>query len=80
LTKDGAEIDLIIHRPGKPFCLIEIKSKDKVDERDIKNLEHFRKDFENADFFLLSNDPIQKQIGHVRALHWKEGILEALSA
>jgi len=78
LTKDGAEIDLIIDRPGKPLCLIEIKSKERVDERDIKNLEHFRNDFKKADFYLLSNDPSPKQINHVKAMPWQSGILEAV--
>jgi len=78
LTKDGAEIDLIVDRPGKPLCLIEIKSKDRVDERDIKNLSHFQGDFKKADFFLLSNDPNTKRIASVQALPWREGILEIL--
>ncbi len=78
LTKDGAEIDLILDRPGKPLCLIEIKSKEQVDERDVKNLNHFRNDFKKADFYLLSNDPNPKQIQHVKALPWQTGILEAV--
>ena len=78
LTKDGAEIDLIIDRPGKPLCLIEIKSKENVDERDIKNLEHFRNDFRGADFYLLSNDPNPKQINHVKAMPWQAGVLQAI--
>lgn len=76
LTKDGAEIDLIIDRPGKPLALIEIKSKDQVDERDIKSLEHFKEDFPGAERFLVSNDPRAKQMRGVSALPWRQGVAQ----
>lgn len=79
LTKDGAEIDLVVDRPGRPVALVEIKSKTRVDERDTASLEHFRKDFHKPDLFVLSNDPNPKKIGHVRVLPWKQGIGEILN-
>jgi predicted AAA+ superfamily ATPase len=75
-TKDDAEIDLIVERPGMPLALVEIKSKDRVDERDCTTLRRFSKDFARAQPFLLSNDPIAKKIGSVVCLHWQEGIAE----
>lgn len=72
-TKDDAEIDLIIERPGKPCALIEIKSKKQVDERDVKTLENFLKDFGSAEAYLFSNDPDEKKIGNVFALPWEKG-------
>ena len=82
LTKDGAEIDLILSEPGKPETLIEIKSKSAVDERDTRHLEHFKSEFNssasNARFFLLSQDPVEKFIGVARAMHWKAGIAAIL--
>jgi len=75
-TKDDAEIDLIIERPGLPCILIEIKSKKRVDERDTKTLEHFLDDFDHATAYVFSNDPDKKKIGNVFALPWSEGIKE----
>ncbi|MBP9706528.1 MAG: ATP-binding protein [Oligoflexales bacterium] len=79
LTKDGAEIDLILERPGKSVALIEIKSKNRVDEHDARHLEHFRKDFTTPELFLLSNDPNNKRLGAVSALYWRDGLREIMT-
>ncbi|MBI2339832.1 MAG: DUF4143 domain-containing protein [Deltaproteobacteria bacterium] len=76
LTKDGAEIDLIIERPGMPVVLVEIKSSGNVDERDTRTVERFLKDFKKGEGYCWSLDPIAKKIGSVRALHWREGLKE----
>ena len=78
-TKDGAEIDLIIERPGKTTILLEIKSTDHVDDRDTKVLENFKNEIANCELFCLSNDVNAKQIGNVQALYWKEGIKKILN-
>ncbi|MBI2346064.1 MAG: ATP-binding protein [Deltaproteobacteria bacterium] len=76
LTKDHAEIDLIIERPGLPPALVEIKSTERVDDRDTAAIEHFLPDFRKAEGFCLSRDPAPKKIGHVTALPWDQGIRE----
>src|SRR4029434_4072372 len=73
LTKDGAEIDLILERPGASTILIEVKSSENVDERDTKPLERFLKDFKNAEAYCLSRDPHPKKIGAIRCLPWMMG-------
>lgn len=78
LTKDGAEIDLIVDRPGEPTALVEIKSKDKVDDRDTRALEHFSGDFKKANLFLLSRDLRAKRIGKCQCLPWQHGIKELM--
>ena len=75
-TKDDAEIALIVERPGLSKAIIEIKSKKLVDERDTRNLERFIKDFDRAEAFVFSNDPLRKKIGNVHALPWNLGIQE----
>lgn len=75
-TKDGAEIDLIVERPGLPAVLIEIKSSDRVDDRDTRALERFLPDFPKAEAFCLSRDTRGKKIGRVSALPWNEGLKE----
>lgn len=75
-TKDDAEIDLILERPGLPTALVEIKSSERVDERDTRTLEHFQKDFPAATMLCLSRDPMRKKIGSVTCLPWQEGLVE----
>ncbi len=75
-TKDDAEIDLILERPGTGPAIIEIKSKTVVDERDARTLNAFAQSMKGAEAFLLSQDPRPKQIGAVRALYWREGLQE----
>lgn len=72
-TKDGAEIDLIMERPGQPTALVEIKSATQVDERDTRGLERLAADIPGSEPFCLSQDPASKRIGTVTALHWTEG-------
>ncbi len=73
-TKDGAEIDLIIERPGRSPALVEIKSTDRVDERDTREITRFLPDFTNAEAYCLSRDPVRKRIGQVLAVPWQEGL------
>lgn len=75
-TKDDAEIDLIVEKPDKSVVLIEIKSSERVDERDTKTLEHFLKDFQKAEGFILSRDSLSRKIGNIKAFHWQEGLKE----
>jgi predicted AAA+ superfamily ATPase len=73
-TKDGAEIDLIVERPGKKAAVIEIKSTERVDERDTGPLERLARDFPNSEPFVFSRDPVAKVIGAVRTVPWQEGL------
>ena len=76
-TKDGAEIDLILERPGLPLVLIEVKSSRKTDERDIRTLVAFKKDMKpKTEAYCLSRDPIAKTIDGIHLLPWKEGLRE----
>jgi predicted AAA+ superfamily ATPase len=74
LTKDGAEIDLIVSRPGQVPLLVEIKSKTRVDERDARHLKHFQRDFENPLLLIASLDEADKKIGDVHALFWTRAL------
>jgi predicted AAA+ superfamily ATPase len=74
-TKDDAEIDLIVERPGAPTALVEIKSASRVDERDVRTLERFAADMPSSEAFLLSRDPVAKRIGRVQALPWQRGLV-----
>jgi predicted AAA+ superfamily ATPase len=75
-TKDDAEIDLIVERPGRPPALVEIKSTDRVEARHVRDLQRFLPDFPGALPLCLSRDPLRRQIGDVLAVPWQEGLSE----
>ncbi len=75
-TYDDAEIDLIIDRPGRPKALIEIKSKEHIDERDLRHLKALGADINNSEMFCLSRDPNPKRIGNIACLPWEQGLIE----
>jgi len=71
-TKDNAEIDLIIDRPGMPTALIEIKSTSQIKERDVSILNRFAKDIKNSEPFCLSRDANEKKIESVWCCPWQK--------
>lgn len=77
LTKDDVEVDLILERPDGSVALIEIKSAEKVDERHVRNLLHFAKDFPNAQLICVAREKVPKKMGRVSVLPWNLA-LEAL--
>ena len=75
-TKDDAEIDLIIERPGMPRALVEIKSASRITQDDVRTIARFLPDFPNAEAFCLSNDQTPQKIQGVWCLPWRQGIRE----
>ena len=74
-TREGAEIDLIVTRPGQPLLLIEIKSKTTVTEHDARTLENLGDDFdEPVEKWLLSQDPLPQTFGTTKAIYWKDAL------
>ena len=71
MSASGAEIDLVIERPGRPLALVEIKSTELVREDHLRGLENFASDFADADLFLLSRDTKPKSFGRINALPWQ---------
>jgi predicted AAA+ superfamily ATPase len=76
---DKDEVDLIIERPGHPTVLVEIKSKDKIDERDTATLNRLSPQFKNSVAYVLSRDKTPRLVGNVKCLNWKEGVEEIFS-
>lgn len=75
-TADGAEIDLIIERPGESLALVEIKSSSRIDEHDLRHLKRFRSDFPDAQRYCLSRDDRSQNIDGIWCLPWDLGIRE----
>jgi predicted AAA+ superfamily ATPase len=75
-TKDGAEIDLIIDRPGLPRAVVEIKSSKSIGPEHVKNVSRLSRDLSNTQAYCLSLDEAPKRIDNVEVLHWRDGIRE----
>ena len=75
-TGSGAEIDLVIERPGRSEALIEIKSSQRVDERDVRGLARFTGDFTNPTALCVSRDPTRMRIDGVLCVHWRDALAD----
>ncbi len=73
-TKDGAEIDLVVERPGQPVLFIEIKSTTQVEERHLKTLKSLAYDFGNCEAVCFSRDIYPKKFDTITVYPWQEGI------
>ncbi len=67
-SKDGAEIDLIIDRPGLKRVLIEIKSKRMIHEQDLSHIIQFHKEHPKTEAYCISLDPHPKIIKGIHCL------------
>jgi predicted AAA+ superfamily ATPase len=72
----GAEIDLVIERPGRQLALVEIKSTDEIREDHLSGLKRFLSDFPDAEFFCLSRDPREKRFDRIRAIPWQRALAD----
>jgi predicted AAA+ superfamily ATPase len=77
-TKDGAEIDLVVDRPGQPLLLIEIKSTSTVQEAQLTTLKQISSELK-ADAVVLSQDSITRKIEGIRLYPWYTGISKLFS-
>jgi len=75
-TKDDAEVDLLVDRPGRPLALIEIKSTDHVQPDDVRPLKRLAPDIAHSEAFCLSLDQTPKKIDGVHCLPWQRGLKE----
>ena len=78
-TKDGAEIDLIIERPGKNLLCIEIKSNQNVQAHDLTTFIKLTAEL-SAEAICLSRDTHIKQYGHVKVMPWQKGLQHCLDS
>lgn len=78
-TKDGAEIDLVVDRPGRPLALVEINSTTQLRADKLRNFLKLADDLPGSRQFILSQDPSPQKFGQARAYQWKEGIQQIFS-
>lgn len=73
-TKDDAEIDLVVERPGKKTLFIEIKSAKTVESRHLTTLKTLAHDFIECEAVCLSRESFIKKIDDVLVYPWEIGI------
>ncbi|MFO1257760.1 MAG: ATP-binding protein [Gammaproteobacteria bacterium] len=73
-TKDGAEIDLVVERPGKAILFIEVKSSNDVKSQHLTTLKQLAKDFGDCEAVCFSRDNFAKRLDGVTIFPWQEGI------
>jgi len=73
-TKDDAEVDLVVERPGLPLLLIEIKSSDHVQNAHLSSLKKIARDFGDCEAICFSCDPYAKQLDGIKILPWEQGV------
>ncbi len=79
-THDGAEIDLVIERPGGALTAIEIKSSTEVSDVEIGKLSKFGKEIGATELMVLSQERIARKINDVTVYPWKQGIAALFAA
>lgn len=73
-TKDDAEIDLVVERPGQPLLFIEIKSTDNVLPSHLTTLKSLVNDFGACEAICISCDPYAKDSDGIMVLPWAQAI------
>lgn len=79
-TKDGAEIDLVVERPGKDILFIEIKSSSDVKSQHLKTLKQLAQDFGQCEAVCFSRDLFAKKLDGIMVFPWAEGIKHFFTA
>lgn len=73
-TKDGAEIDLVVERPGLPILFVEIKSSTQVISKQLNNLKKFKEDYGECEAVCFSRDSHAKLLNTISVYPWQEGL------
>lgn len=73
-TKDDAEVDLVVERPGLPLLFIKIKSAESIQDIHLKTLLEIKEEIKDCEVVCFSNEKRPKQIKGVNILPWQLGI------
>jgi uncharacterized protein len=79
LTKEGAEIDLVVERPGRELLLIEIKSSDSVSDEKLSSFGKLLIEFDKYEAVCFSRDARKRKVGEITVFPWQEGLLTFFS-
>lgn len=80
LTKEGAEIDLVVERPGKPILLIEIKSSESVETKKLASFDRLLDEFDEYEAVCFSRDKNKRKLDKITIYPWQEGLKKFFSS
>ena len=75
-SKSGAEIDLVVERPGKRPAFIEIKSSDAVQDRHLNHLKSILDTYKEAEGYCFCNETVSRKVGEISVVPWQDGLRE----
>ncbi len=75
-TKDDVEIDLLIERSRKELWAIEIKSSQRVDEKEFTRSIALAKDLKVSRFLVASREPRKRYLKDIEIWPWQEVLSE----
>lgn len=73
-TKDDAEVDLVVERPGQKILFIEIKSATIVEGRHLSTLKKLAHDFGDCEAVCFSREQYIKHVDSVVVYPWAIGV------
>ena len=73
-TKDDAEIDLVVERPGQKMLFVEIKSATFVEGRHLTTLKTLAHDFGDCEAVCFSRDHYVRQSDNIMVYPWAVGV------
>jgi len=73
-TKDDAEIDLVVERPGQKILFIEIKNTEEVHATQLSTLKRLAADFGECEAVCFSRDKYAKKTASIMVWPWQDGI------
>lgn len=73
-TKDDAEVDLIVERPGEKTLFIEIKSSTNISEEQLSSFTRIVKDFGECEGICISRDIHRKQFNNITVYPWTDAL------
>ena len=71
-TQGGAEIDLIIERPGDKTLFVEIKSTEHVQSEQLRHLKDLSAGREDVEPICISREPRARREGGILVLPWRD--------
>jgi predicted AAA+ superfamily ATPase len=73
-TKDDAEVDLVVERPGEGYVLLEIKSTQNASVQHGKHVQAFTRELPKSEGWVVSLDEHDRAEGTLRFLHWRSAL------
>jgi predicted AAA+ superfamily ATPase len=74
-TKDDAEIDLVIEKPGEGYILLEIKSSKNATIQHGRHVSTFSRELAEAEGWVVSLDEHDRKEGNLWLLHWRSALM-----